>query len=275
MHDEAELRGHRRTYIGAIPGRIMESIRRAQVNNPLIMLDEIDKMGVDFRGDPAAALMEVLDPAQNFAFHDNYLDVPFDLSHVFFITTANTTTNIPKPLLDRMEILELAGYTDYEKVEIAKQHLIPQELEETGIKSTQLQIQDNSLGQIIHEYTREAGVREFKRCISQIARKVATKIIKGEALPITVTLENLQSFLGHEKVFLEKVREKWSAGISTGMAWTEAGGDIIYIESSFLPRRKNEIKITGHVGDIMRESVTCALSYVWGQPRFKNCSSSC
>ena len=270
MHDEAELRGHRRTYIGAIPGRIMEAIRRAQVNNPLIMLDEIDKMGVDFRGDPAAALMEVLDPAQNFAFHDNYLDVPFDLSHVFFITTANTIHNIPKPLLDRMEILELAGYTDYEKAEIAKRHLIPLELANTGITASQLNIDDDSLNGIIREYTREAGVRELQRCFSQIARRVAIKIIKGEALPITVKRANLQDFLGHEKVFVEKIREKWVVGISTGMAWTESGGDIIYIESSFLPKRRNEVKITGHVGDIMRESVTCALSYIWGQVRFKS-----
>lgn len=269
MHDEAELRGHRRTYIGAMPGRIMEAIRRAQVNNPLIMMDEVDKMGIDFRGDPSAALMEILDPSQNFEFHDNYLDVPFDLSHVFFITTANTTSNIPKPLLDRMEILELAGYTDYEKVEIAKRHLVPRVLNEAGVNDTQLKINDEALSSIIREYTREAGVRQLQRTLSQVARKVAIKIAKGETSPNMVTKENIQEYLGHEKIFLEKVREQWTFGISTGMAWTESGGDIIYIESGLLPNKKNELKITGHIGDIMRESVTCALSYIWGQERFR------
>ncbi len=265
MHDEAELRGHRRTYIGAMPGRIMEAIRRAQVNNPLIMLDEVDKLGMDFHGDPSAALMEILDPAQNFAFHDNYLDVPFDLSHVFFITTANTTNNIPKPLLDRMELLELSGYTDFEKLEIAKRHLIKRELTETGIKENQLVIQEGALLKIIRDYTREAGVRELQRSIAHILRKVAIKIAKGENLPFEVSSLNLKDVLGHEKVFLEKVRQTWGFGISTGMAWTEAGGDLIYIETGILPHRKNELKITGNVGDIMRESVTCALSYIWGQ----------
>jgi ATP-dependent Lon protease len=265
MHDEAELRGHRRTYIGAMPGRIMEAIRRAKVNNPLIMLDEVDKLGMDFHGDPSAALMEILDPAQNFAFHDNYLDVPFDLSHVFFITTANTTNNIPKPLLDRMELLELSGYTDFEKLEIAKRHLIPRELTETGIKVNQLVIQEEALLKIIRDYTREAGVRELQRSIAHILRKVAIKIAKGENLPFEVSPSNLKDVLGHEKVFLEKVRQTWGIGISTGMAWTEAGGDLIYIETGILPHRKNELKITGNVGDIMRESVTCALSYIWGQ----------
>jgi ATP-dependent Lon protease len=268
MHDEAELRGHRRTYIGAMPGRIMEAIRRAQVNNPLIMLDEVDKLGMDFHGDPSAALMEILDPAQNYAFHDNYLDVPFDLSHVFFITTANTTNNIPKPLLDRMEMLELSGYTDFEKLEIAKRHLIPRELVETGIKATQLIIQEEALLKVIHDYTREAGVRELQRSIAHILRKVAIKISKGENLPFEVSPANLRDVLGHEKVFLEKVRESWGIGLSTGMAWTEAGGDLIYIETRLLPHRKNELKITGNVGDIMRESVTCALSFIWGQENF-------
>jgi ATP-dependent Lon protease len=270
LHDEAELRGHRRTYIGAMPGRIMEAIRRAEVNNPLIMLDEIDKMGTDFRGDPSAVLMEVLDPAQNFAFRDNYLDVPFDLSHVFFITTANTTNNIPRPLLDRMEVLELAGYTEFEKLNIAKQYLIPRGLLEAGITESQLIIHDDAIGMIIREHTREAGVRELQRSISNIARKIAVKIAKGENSLVEITKSNIQTFLGHEKVFLEKVRENWSVGISTSMAWTESGGDIIYIESCFLPNRKGELKITGHIGDIMRESVTCALSYIWAHPNFQS-----
>lgn len=269
LHDEAELRGHRRTYIGAMPGRIMESIRRAKVNNPLIMLDEVDKMGADFRGDPAAVLMEILDPSQNFAFHDNYLDVPFDLSHVFFITTANTTANIPKPLLDRMEILELAGYTDYEKIKIARQYLVPRAYSETGVTEAQIKIEDEALTKIIREYTREAGVRELQRSISRVLRKRAIQIAKGATDSVQIDGKNLGYSLGHEKVFLEKVREKWNVGVSTSMAWTEAGGDILYIETCFLPKNKSELKITGHIGDIMRESVTCALSYVWSLPRFQ------
>lgn len=261
MHDEAELRGHRRTYIGAMPGRIMEAIRRAGVKNPLIMMDEIDKMGVDFRGDPSAALMEILDPSQNFEFHDNYLDVPFDLSHVFFITTANTTENIPRPLLDRMEIMELSGYADYEKVEIAKKHLIPNELIDAGIAENDLHFSDDALLHMIHEYTREAGVRDLQRTISKVARKVAIKIAKGEKTSFQITRENVWQYLGHEKMFLEKVRDKWTIGISTGMAWTESGGDLIYIETSLLPHMKNELKITGHIGEIMQESVSCAVSY--------------
>ncbi|HAZ14649.1 MAG: endopeptidase La [Bdellovibrionales bacterium GWA2_49_15] len=268
MHDEAELRGHRRTYIGAMPGRIMEAIRRAAVSNPLIMLDEIDKLGADFRGDPAAALMEILDPAQNFEFHDNYLDVPFDLSKVLFITTANTTDNISKPLLDRMEILRLAGYTEYEKVEIAKRYLIPREISDTGILPSLLILKDEVLGLVIREYTREAGVRELQRSISHIARKIAIQVARGINTPVEVTQSNIQDFLGPKKVFLEQIRKKWGIGISTGMAWTETGGDLIYIETSLLPKRKDEIKITGHIGNIMRESVTCALSYVWAQAAF-------
>lgn len=268
LHDEAELRGHRRTYIGAMPGRIMEAIRRAKVNNPLIMLDEIDKLGIDFRGDPYAVLMEILDPAQNFAFHDNYLDVPFDLSHVFFITTANTTSNIPRPLLDRMEVLELAGYTEFEKNNIAKRHLVPRELKEAGIKETQITFDDSALNAIIRDYTREAGVRELQRSISRVLRKVAIKIAKGLSSPLIVTNKNIQEYLGHEKVFLEKIREKWGVGVATSMAWTEAGGDIIYIESTLIPKRRGEIKITGHVGEIMRESVTCALSYILSHQQF-------
>ncbi|MEK6623879.1 MAG: endopeptidase La, partial [Bdellovibrionota bacterium] len=270
MHDEAELRGHRRTYIGAMPGRIIEAIRRATVNNPLIMLDEIDKLGVDFRGDPAAALMEILDPSQNFGFHDNYLDLPFDLSKVFFITTANTTENISRPLLDRMEILRLAGYTEYEKIEIAKRYLIPREITETGIQKNLLILSDDILGVIIREYTREAGVRELQRSISHVARKIAIQVARGKSSVAEVTSSNIQDFLGPKKVFLEQIRKKWGTGISTGMAWTETGGDLIYIETSFLPKRKDEIKITGHIGNIMRESVTCALSYVWANPKFKS-----
>jgi len=270
IHDEAELRGHRRTYIGAMPGRILEGIRRAGVNNPLIMLDEVDKLGVDFRGDPAAALMEILDPAQNFEFHDNYLDLPFDLSHVFFITTANTTENIPRPLLDRMEMLRLAGYTDYEKIEIAKRYLIPREIKDAGIPASELAISDKVLGIIIREYTREAGVRELQRCISRLARKIAMNLAKGDTSRHEVTETTLHDYLGPKVIFLEQLRKKWGNGVSTGMAWTDSGGDIIYIETSILPQRKDELKITGHIGDIMRESVTCALSYIWGRPELSS-----
>ncbi|MFW7378998.1 MAG: endopeptidase La [Oligoflexus sp.] len=265
VRDEAELRGHRRTYVGAMPGRILESIRRAGVKNPLIMLDEIDKLGVDFRGDPAAALMEILDPAQNCSFHDNYLDLPFDLSYVFFITTANTTENISKPLLDRMETIRLAGYTDYEKLEIAKQHLIAREFKDKGIFDTKLKLSDETLLSVIRNYTREAGVRELQRCLARIARKIATNLARQQSYPTEILPENLHEYLGSKQIFMEQFRHKWGIGIATGLAWTDAGGDIIYIESMFLKNRKNELKITGHVGEIMRESVQCAVSYVAAQ----------
>lgn len=270
MHDEAELRGHRRTYVGALPGRIIQAISRAQVSNPLIMLDEIDKLGVDFRGDPAAALMEILDPAQNNSFHDNYLDVPFDLSHVFFITTANTTSNIPKPLLDRMEVLELSGYCDFEKIEMAKSYLIPQVLAEVNLANTQIHFEDSAIAIIIQSYTREAGVRELRRCLGQIVRKMAKKIVVGEKCDFNVSKDELNEYLGAEKIFSESNRENWTSGVATGLAWTEAGGDIIFIETSFIPEKKGEVKITGNIGEIMKESVTCALSYILAHPNFVN-----
>ena len=212
LHDEAELRGHRRTYIGAMPGRIIQGIRRAGVRNPLIMLDEIDKIGRDFRGDPASALMEILDPAQNFEFHDNYLDLPFDLSRVFFITTANTLDTIPQPLLDRMELLRLAGYTHDEKMNIARQYLIGRQLTQTGLTEEQLTIPDQTLGQVIQRYTREAGVRELERTIGRLGRKVATRFAKGDTEPVTIGPEDLSELLGPEKFF----QEDCAPGVASG-----------------------------------------------------------
>jgi ATP-dependent Lon protease len=265
LHDEAELRGHRRTYVGAMPGRIMEAIRRAGTNNPLLMLDEVDKLRTDFSGDPAAALMEILDPAQNHAFHDNYLDLPFDLSHVFFITTANSTDIIPKPLLDRMEVLRLSGYTAEEKIQIAQRYLLPRRIQETGLQDRQLLIPDESMRSIIHDYTREAGVRDLERRLAHIARKVAMRVAQGETEPVVLEPSLLYQYLGPRLIFLEHIREKWSYGVATGLAWTEAGGDLIYIEACLLPFKKDDLRMTGHLGEVMRESVHTAISYIWSR----------
>jgi ATP-dependent Lon protease len=265
MHDEAELRGHRRTYVGAMPGRIVEAIRRAGTNNPLLMLDEVDKLRTDFSGDPAAAVMEILDPAQNHAFHDNYLDLPFDLSHVFFITTANSTDIIPKPLLDRMEVLRLSGYTAEEKIQIAQRYLLPRRIQEAGLQDRQLLIPDESMRGIIHDYTREAGVRDLERRLAHIARKVAMRVAQGETEPVVLEPSFLYQYLGPRLIFLEHIREKWSYGVATGLAWTEAGGDLIYIEACLLPLKKDDLRMTGHLGEVMRESVHTAISYIWSR----------
>jgi len=262
LHDEAELRGHRRTYIGAMPGRIIQAIRRAGVSNPLLMLDEIDKLGRDFRGDPAAALMEILDPAQNFEFHDNYLDIPFDLSKVFFITTANTLDNIPKPLLDRMEVMRLAGYSYEEKAQIARLYLIPRRLEEAGLSDKQLSISDEALNYIIRRYTREAGVRELERTIGSVARKIATKVARGDNNAVNISPEMLVEILGPEHFYLEQARQQLAAGVAAGLAWTEAGGDVLYIEAALLAEGK-ELTLTGQLGDVMQESAKAARSYIW------------
>ena len=262
LHDEAELRGHRRTYIGAMPGRILQAIRRAGVRNPLLMLDEIDKLGQDFRGDPAAALMEILDPAQNFEFHDNYLDMPFDLSKVFFITTANTLDNIPKPLLDRMEVMRLAGYSDEEKAQIARLYLIPRRLDEAGLSSEQLSISDEALSYIIRRYTREAGVRELERTIGSIARKIATRVARGDKTAVSISPDMLVEILGPAHFYAEQARQQLVAGVAAGLAWTEAGGDVLYVEAALLAEGK-ELTLTGHLGDVMQESAKTAHSYVW------------
>lgn len=264
LHDEAELRGHRRTYIGAMPGRILQAIRRAGVKNPLLMLDEVDKLGRDFRGDPAAALMEVLDPAQNFEFHDNYLNLPFDLSKVFFITTANTLDSIPKPLLDRMEVLRLPGYSDEEKCEIAWRYLIPRQIGEAGLTSDQLVIPDETLTYIIRRYTREAGVRELERTLGQIARKVATQVARGDTVQVTATPEELFQLLGPEQFYAEQARQEFPPGVAAGLAWTQAGGEVLYVEAVLLPEGKDLI-MTGQLGSVMQESAKAAQSYIWSR----------
>jgi ATP-dependent Lon protease len=262
MHDEAELRGHRRTYIGAMAGRLIQAIRRAGVNNPVLMLDEVDKLGRDFRGDPAAALLEVLDPAQNSTFRDNYLDLPFDLSHVFFITTANTLDTIPQPLLDRMEILRLSGYSEEEKLEIARRYLVPRQLRETGISPEQLTLPDETLRRITSRYTREAGVRQLERTIGRVARKVARRFAEGQTGPVTVRPEDLTEMLGPDRFHQERAREHSAPGIVTGLAWTEAGGEVLYIEATLLPGGRG-LRLTGQLGKVMKESGRAAQSYVW------------
>ncbi len=266
LHDESELRGHRRTYIGAMPGRILQAIRRAGVNNPVLMLDEVDKLGRDFRGDPAAALLEILDPAQNSAFRDNYLDLPFDLSKVFFICTANTLDSIPRPLLDRMEVLRLAGYSEEEKLTIAQRYLLPRQLEHAGLKPENLTLPQEVLQHIISRYTREAGVRNLERTLGQVARKVARRFAEGHTEPVTVALENLYDLLGKERIRPERSRQALPPGVATGLAWTEAGGDVLYIETTLLPGGKG-MRLTGQLGDVMRESARTAQSYVWSHAR--------
>jgi ATP-dependent Lon protease len=263
LHDEAELRGHRRTYIGAMPGRLIQAIRRAGVNNPVLMLDEVDKLGRDFRGDPASALLEVLDPAQNNTFRDNYLDLPFDLSKVFFITTANTLDTIPQPLLDRMEVLRLAGYSEEEKLQIACRYLVPRQLKQTGLKPEQLTIPDEVLRRIIAGYTREAGVRSLERALGRLARKVARGFAEDpQHAPVTVRPEDLAELLGPERFFQEKARRELPPGVVPGLAWTEAGGEVLYVESSLLPDGRG-LRLTGQLGKVMKESVRAAWSYVW------------
>ncbi|HZM15689.1 MAG TPA: endopeptidase La [Candidatus Krumholzibacteria bacterium] len=262
MHDEAELRGHRRTYIGAMPGRILQAIRRAGVKNPLLMLDEVDKLGRDFRGDPAAALLEVLDPEQNKSFRDNYLDLAFDLSKVFFITTANTLDTIPRPLLDRMEVLRLPGYSEEEKTEIAKRYLIPRQLREAGLNDEKLVISPATLQTIISRYTREAGVRQLERTIGRVARKAALHFAEGKIEPVRVEPQDLPDMLGPEIFSIEKMRRESPPGVATGLAWTETGGEVLYIESSLLPDA-NGLTLTGHLGEVMKESAKAAQSWVW------------
>jgi ATP-dependent Lon protease len=261
LHDEAELRGHRRTYIGALPGRIVQAIRRAGVRNPLLMLDEVDKVGRDFRGDPTSALLEILDPAQNHEFRDNYLDLPFDLSGVFFITTANTLDTIPAPLLDRMELLRLSGYSDEEKSNIARRYLIPRQITETGLTSEQLTIPDQTLSRIIRRYTREAGVRELERTIGRLCRKVATRFATGRTDPVTAGPEDLTELLGAEQFFQDEARKDLPPGVTAGLAYTPVGGEVLYIETMLLPKGK-DIKLTGKLGDVMKESAEAARSFV-------------
>ena len=261
VRDEAEIRGHRRTYVGALPGRIIQGIKTAGNNNPVFMLDEIDKIGADFRGDPSAALLEVLDPEQNNSFSDHYIGLPFDLSHVMFITTANMTDPIPGPLKDRMEIIRLSGYTEQEKLGIAKSYLIPRQLTEHGITDKNISIPDKTVLQVIAQYTREAGVRNLEREIAHLCRKVARKIAEGETGLFTITPANLNKYLGVTKYMPEVEREQDEIGVVTGLAWTETGGDILYIEATTM-RGKGALTLTGHLGDVMKESAHAALTYV-------------
>jgi ATP-dependent Lon protease len=262
MRDEAELRGHRRTYIGAMPGRIIQALRRVGVNNPVMMLDEIDKLGNDFRGDPASALLEILDPAQNNTFRDNYLDLPFDLSKVFFIATANSLGSIPMPLRDRMEIIQLAGYSDREKLNIAKQYLVARQIKENGLTEDQLTITDAAINLLTARYTREAGVRQLERTIGNIARKVALKVAQGSTDKVTVDASDLKEYLGSPRFHPEEARKELPAGVATGMAWTEMGGEVLFIEATLLPGGGG-LTLTGQLGDVMKESAQAARSYLW------------
>jgi ATP-dependent Lon protease len=262
VRDEAELRGHRRTYVGAMPGRIIQSIRRAGVNNPVMMLDEIDKLGADYRGDPAAALLEILDPEQNNTFTDHYLDLPFDLSRVLFIATANQLGPIPPPLRDRMDIIGLAGYSDREKLEIAKRYLVPRQIRENGLQPEQLEIADAAILEIACCYTREAGVRQLERSIGRLARKVALKIAQGQTQKVIVDKDDVHDFLGGPKFFPEQARKELPAGVATGMAVTEMGGEILFIEANLLPGGHG-FTITGQLGEVMQESARAAQSYLW------------
>ncbi len=262
MRDEAELRGHRRTYIGSMPGRVIQSIRRAGVNNPVLMLDEIDKLGNDYRGDPSSALLEILDPQQNNSFRDHYLDLPFDLSRVFFIATANQLGPIPPPLRDRMEVINLAGYSDMEKLQIAKRYLIPRQIEENGLKPAQLAISDAAVELISTRYTREAGVRQLERNVGRVARKVALKIAQGEVETINVDADDIHDYLGAPRFYPEQARKELPAGVATGMAWTEMGGEVLFIEATLLPGGRG-LTITGQLGEVMQESARAAQSYLW------------
>ena len=262
MHDEAELRGHRRTYIGAMPGRIIENLRKTKTSNPVFILDEIDKIGADYKGDPTSALLEVLDPEQNNTFHDNYLDVDYDLSKVLFIATANSLDTIPRPLLDRMELIEMTGYLQEEKEEIAKRHLIPKELENHGLKASQLKFKKGIISAIIDGYTRESGVRGLEKRIASVCRKVVTKIALEEPYNISVTEEDIVTYLGKKRY----TRDEWETnkyiGVVTGLAWTSVGGEILFIETSLSPAKVPTLTLTGNLGDVMKESATIALGYI-------------
>ena len=260
VRDESEIRGHRRTYIGSMPGKIIQALKKAKTTNPLILLDEIDKMGNDFRGDPASAMLEVLDPEQNATFVDHYLEVEYDLSNVMFLTTANSY-NMPGPLLDRMEIITLSGYTEDEKVEIAKQHLLPKVMQNHGLKDREFSVSDDALLAMVRVYTREAGVRNMERELAKVARKAVTRIVKKEAEAITVTAANLADFLGVEKHRFGLAEEKDQIGVVTGLAWTSVGGELLNIEALRLPG-KGRMKTTGKLGDVMKESIDAASSYV-------------
>jgi ATP-dependent Lon protease len=260
IRDEAEIRGHRRTYVGAMPGRIIQSIKRAGSNNPIFMMDEVDKIGVDFRGDPSSALLEVLDPEQNNAFSDHYLNVPFDLSQVMFITTGNVTDPIPSALKDRMEIIDIPGYTDMEKLKIARTYLLPRQMEENGIGPNLLEISDQAILQIISQYTQEAGLRNLERELAAICRKVAKKVAEGKKEKTKITSRNLNQLLGPPQFLPDEEQERNEIGVATGLAWTEIGGEVLHVEASTTPG-KGSLILTGHLGEVMKESAQAAFTY--------------
>jgi ATP-dependent Lon protease len=274
MHDEAEIRGHRRTYIGAMPGRIIENIIKAGTSNPVFILDEIDKLGNDFRGDPSSALLEVLDPEQNSAFHDNFIDIDFDLSKVLFIATANNLSDVSAPLRDRMEIIEISGYLAEEKIEIAHKHLLPKEMSNHGISPDKLQINRPALKSIIESYTRESGVRELDKKIAKIMRKVARKIAADDNFTETITPENLKDYLGMVEFTRDSYQGNEYAGVVTGLAWTAVGGEILFIESSLSKGKANKLTLTGNLGDVMKESAVIALEYIKAHASLLNINES-
>jgi ATP-dependent Lon protease len=269
VHDEAEIRGHRRTYVGAMPGRIIHAMKSAETVNPVILLDEVDKMTADMRGDPAAALLEVLDPAQNHTFVDHYLDVPYDLSEALFIATANTLYNIPRALRDRMEVIEISGYTEEEKVQIARKHLLPKQVEAHGLEAGFLEVPDRMLHTIIRTHTREAGVRELERKLATICRKSARKVVQGRTTRVRVTPHNLEEFLGPARYRAEVESRQDQVGVATGLAWTEHGGELLPVEVATMPGRGG-LTITGRLGDVMQESARAALSYARSRAKALN-----
>ncbi len=262
LHDESEIRGHRRTYIGAMPGRIIENLRKVQTSNPVFVLDEIDKIGADYKGDPTSALLEVFDPEQNSTFHDNFLGVDYDLSKVLFVATANTLDTIPRPLLDRMELIEMTGYLLEEKEEIAKRHLIPKELENHGLRSSQLRFKKEIIVHIIDDYTRESGVRSLDRQIAAICRKVDTKIALNEKYNVSLTRDDLIAYLGQPRYSRDSWENNKYTGVVTGLAWTQVGGEILFIEASLSPSKTPTLTLTGNLGEVMKESATIAMGYL-------------
>jgi ATP-dependent Lon protease len=262
VHDEAEIRGHRRTYIGAMPGRIIQGLRRVETRDPVFMLDEIDKVGADWRGDPSSALLEVLDPSQNYSFMDNYLGVPFDLSQVLFIATGNTLDTIPAPLLDRMEVLTLSGYTEEEKVKIAERYLVPKEVSANGLRTDEISFEPDGLREIVRGYTREAGVRNLERQIATVCRKVGREIAEGRTEPVTIDKEAVHKYLGRPRFLQELAERAERPGVAIGLAWTPTGGDVLFVEATMMPSSEERLVLTGMLGDVMRESAQAALSYV-------------
>ncbi len=260
VRDEAEIRGHRRTYIGSMPGKVIQSMKKAKKSNPLFLLDEIDKMGQDFRGDPSSAMLEVLDPEQNSTFMDHYLEVEYDLSNVMFVTTANTL-NIPGPLLDRMEVIRIAGYTEDEKLEIAKRHLLPKAIKDHALQPKEFSVTDDALRNVIRLYTREAGVRSLERELMTLARKAVTEILKSKKKSVKVTEKNLSDYLGVERFRFGQIDGEDQVGVVTGLAWTEVGGELLTIEGVMMPG-KGRMTVTGNLRDVMKESISAAASYV-------------